>query len=779
LFNSTPHLLHLFSLLALSACNNSGTVGEASAKQQTEDTEAFVPAESDLVKPEDRFARFFEAEGLEFREVATNQKGWNGVSRGYFSLYILKEEEVTDDVLAKIHPTFNAWSLLPNLKITKATDLYRLLNANRGGLYLPSFELGLLEQCPPESGVKRWEHIYVRGSHTVTQRLFDCNPKIQFDLERTERIEVPLTKLTMRWIKVVHVGEKLDANSVENLRSFPGVVTIHAAKYPDWLDDGITGAQWASLSIQGLTELTAKQARSIGQLRDKTISMPDLQSLSPAAAGELDGKGKLFLPSLEKISPKAMGHLTAQRAQLTLGITEISPATMAAIQGSKDTRMELLNVTDLSLRTIRIGMAPVTRELRLGRLKEFDAERLEALIERDLSPSGRKAGMVFFTIERLEMELFLAADQAVDKKRIRRPNTHLRGRFIQKAREIDPEVIRHLLNEDKSKGHERIWPNLGHIPPETAKILVEYQENIQLAGLEELSNESLSILAKAKTRLALDGLTRLKPGQAEILGASQVGELSLKGLETISPAQLEHFREFQGKLVLENWILYSYEAMPYLLNHGASLDTWRIHPEAFVQIQNLKASSLKLEGLRELTAEQAVHISRFPGDKLWVKVPELTPGIAKALSQFQGSQLHLKLNTEPTRKEPTKEALWELRHFQGSLGISANTKLNESLLLPLIRDFTGQSLGVRPTLEILTEELMQAFVGSSYDELGIQAESYSKAGMDILAAHPQKKLHGRIPVAALCDGGGVSVPQNFENDYCIELLEMEGEDTGP
>jgi len=745
------------------------------------EAEAFTPAEGDLVRHSFRMARFFESQGLELRAVGANEKGWEGVSRGYHGLYLLEEAAVTEDVLTQIRPTFNAWSLLPNLKVTTAEEVYALMNANRGGLYLPHFDLDLLARCPPESGVKRSEHLYVRGSHTISEALFACNPTVRFDLERIDAIEVPLGPQTMRSIQRVHVGAQLDAQSVAHLRTFPGAVTISAEQYPAWLDEGIAGAQWASLSIHGLTELTVAQARSIGQLRDKTLSMTDLAELSAAAAAALDGTGKLHLPAVRALPPEAMGHLTAQRAQLTLGLQQIDAATMAAVQGGAETRLDLPELTDLPVKTIRKGMAEVTRQLRFGRLSPFGADHLEALVDRDVANARapRKAGIVFFRFERIDLALFEAADRAVQEKRIRPPNTHLKHRLFGSARQIDPAVMQRLMDERSDGSKPLTFPRLQVLPPETAQILAEHQEVLLLNGLEAVSNETLAILARAETTLSLDGLTHLKPGQAEILGASGVDTLSLKGLQGISIDQLRHFRDFAGELVVDSWLLYSYEGRPWLLNHGASLNTGRIHPDAFAQIPHIRSPRLKLD-LRELSAEQAGHIARFPGDHLSLAVPELTPEVAEALAQFPGEQLRLRL-----RAVPTEAGLLALRSVRGRLGISYDDNMedplvDESLLLPLVAAFGGEKLSLGLRLKTVSESLMQAFVDSDCTALGVTAAQLSPEAMAVLAAHPERQLSGTVRDQRLCVNGSpaASVPPNFDNGYCEELMEMEDQDLG-
>ena len=107
------------------------------------------PSKSTVLENQNRkIERFFLREELEYKKIATNQKGWNGVSRGYFSTALYEDEVVSSTTMKSIYKTWNIWSVLPNLKITKSEDVYQLLKANRGALYLPHFDLSLLEECP-------------------------------------------------------------------------------------------------------------------------------------------------------------------------------------------------------------------------------------------------------------------------------------------------------------------------------------------------------------------------------------------------------------------------------------------------------------------------------------------------------------------------------------------------------------------------------------------------------------------------------------------------------
>ena len=46
------------------------------------------PEEVWIEKPQKKIERFFRSQGLDYRDIGTNQRGWEGVSRGYFSSFL-------------------------------------------------------------------------------------------------------------------------------------------------------------------------------------------------------------------------------------------------------------------------------------------------------------------------------------------------------------------------------------------------------------------------------------------------------------------------------------------------------------------------------------------------------------------------------------------------------------------------------------------------------------------------------------------------------------------
>jgi len=75
---------------------------------------------------------------------------------------------------------------------------------------------------------------------------------------------------------------------------------------------------------------------------------------------------------------------------------------------------------------------------------------------------------------------------------------------------------------------------------------------------------------------------------------------------------------------------------------------------------------------------------------------------------------------------------------------------------------------------------MQAFVDSDCTALGVTAAQLSPEAMAVLAAHPERQLSGTVRDQRLCVHGSpaASVPPNFDNGYCEELMEMEDQDLG-
>ncbi len=724
------------------------------------------PPDIEIEKKEKKIERFFQERGLEYQDIATNQRGWEGVSRGYHSAFLFEESDPEAAAL-RIAPTWNTWSLLPNLRIETADDIYRVLRKDRGGIFFPHFDLKLLSQCPPESGLKRSDHIYVEGKHTVTQKLFDCNPYVLFDLAEIERLEVPLNDTNKRWIKKVQVGEALDEQSVEHLRGYSGWLTIHAKRYPTWLKEGVVDARWSRLTLHGVRSLTVKQAKSLAVMSKRGLYLPDLEKISVAEAKALSGSGPLDLPKLKKISPAAMRQLTANRKWLRLGISDLPPNVMDAIQSVPKGKIELPNVTTLSRRSMQ-KIRPAMRKVQLGVLEDFDGEDLRTLTEHIKVGSRRyeQQRSVYFGIDQLKMSLYQAI---IEKRKAQPKTTSWLGGFFYSAREIDADVMALALAEPFAWGNkDKLRLGVHRLSPETAQVMQDQLENIRLPKLESSAVDTLRILAQTEGELILDGMKVLSPEQAEVLAGGSMKSLSLKGLESTSTNAMRFLADYEGKLILPNWILYNKDSKPYLLNHGASMDVKQPNPDTFAQIQKLRASRFSLTRVESINAEQAAQIALFPGKSIKLVVHDLSVPVARALSK---SQANLSLELHGT---PEKGAITALAAKKNSLHISfykSKAKPAAEELVALVRTFQGEALSL-DGLEDLPILVAKAIVETKYT-IYLETKTILEPAAKILEAHPERKIHLYVPKDRFCG------TEHIENEYCIELWEMEQDEGSP
>ena len=496
-----------------------------------------------------------------------------------------------------------------------------------------------------------------------------------------------------------------------------------------------------------------------GQFSNKTIILHDVQKITPAIAKELSGKGKLILPSLKKIDAKSMEYLTQQRKWLKLGITSIKPNVLSAIQGSKNTKIELPNIHQLSIKTIK-RMHPKMRFISTGVMKNFTPKHMEASVKAN--------GNIYFRLEHLGLEQWQVLKNNLPTSKYALRKNSMRGLLHGSGcHELSPDVVPKILARiTKEKFRFAYITNLS---AETAQVIQDKMTSIRMPMLKTISNEALEVLANTEEILELDGIQELNPEQARILGSSQAKELSLKGITYTSTDALKELIQFSGTIHFPNWLLYKKEASPYLINHGASLHTSQLHRDIFPKLKDLKQKELQLMRLSEITIEQAEYISQFSGNHLKVNLPEVTYEHTKALSQFQGSSLSLVLRTDPQ-----SNALTGLTQYKGTLHIHNDSPnvppLQDEHLLELFRTFQGKGLSIG-NMESLSANMIEALSETEY-EVYLQAKSLSKDAITALKTHKNRIIHAYIENDTTCGSAHYS---HFKNEYCDELYEMEQE----
>ena len=455
-----------------------------------------------------------------------------------------------------------------------------------------------------------------------------------------------------------------------------------------------------------------------------------------------------------------MEYLTKQRKWLSLGITSINPNVLSAIQGSKNTKIELPNIHQLPIKTIK-RMHSKMRSISMGVMKNFTPKHMEASVKAN--------GNVYFRLEKMDLEQWRALKNNLPtSKYALRKNSMRRLLHGSGCHELSPDVVPKILARVTKEKFQFAY--ITTLSSETAQVIQDELTSIRMPMLETVSNETLKILAQTEDILELNGIQELNPVQARILGSSQAKELSLKGITYTSKDALKELIQFSGKIHFPNWLLYKKEAAPFLINHGASLHTSQLHRDVFPKLKDLKQKKLELMRLSEITIKQAEYISQFSGNHLEVNLPEVTYEHTKALSQFQGASLSLVLRTDP---QPN--ALTGLAQYKGTLHIhndSSNvTPLQDEHLLELFRTFQGTGLSIG-NMESLTANMIEALSETEY-EVYLQAKSLSKDAMTALKTHTKRIIHAHIETNATC---GSVYSSHFKNEYCDYLYEIEQEE---
>ena len=121
--------------------------------------------------------------------------------------------------------------------------------------------------------------------------------------------------------------------------------------------------------------------------------------------------------------------------------------------------------------------------------------------------------------------------------------------------------------------------------------------------------------------------------------------------------------------------------------------------------------------------------------------------------------------------KPQKGALAAIGENKKSLSLSYHkSKIPppEEELVELLRTFQGEFLSLYGIAELPTT-VAEAIVETQY-ALSLEAKTISDSAAALLASHLDRKLNLYIPEDRFCGTA------HIENEYCIELLEMEYEE---
>ena len=228
--------------------------------------------------------------------------------------------------------------ILPNIA-PSAQDMSRLLQ--KRSLATGQIPQNVMEGCDKNTAFPS-SVLYTTGSYEINKKLLHCTQNVGFYPTLVSKITTPLNKKNARMLFEITINDRIDADSIQNLLSYHGSVTILNKKVPKWLLENIENVEWRAINLPNLSKTNTKILARLTLFRGNTLRLNGLQKLSPKEAKALaafpiqkDKKGRfsLELKGLSSLSPTALKRLsTPGRADLILSLENATPKHFSALQ---------------------------------------------------------------------------------------------------------------------------------------------------------------------------------------------------------------------------------------------------------------------------------------------------------------------------------------------------------------------------------------------------------------------------------------------------------------
>ncbi len=324
-----------------------------------------------------------------------------------------------------------------------------------------------------------------------------------------------------------------------------------------------------TLWLYGLTSLSDAAAESLAKLKGY-LSLDGLTSLSDAAAESLGKlKGGLGLHGLTSLSDAAAESLGKLKGGLGLDGEAKKAVSRARRPLAKKLAEQFLADEDLSKLTKLDRLADLAKNGDLKLIADIvagldDPGLFQALLAgASISPEGDlKPGKPLKRFEHhaefilLLAVAFMPKGVAVDAslRRDAAMNMKLNAHNVDIVAEMLVPRLPKLKGYDvlSDNGYSNL-ENLFELNPITAAFLARAEGELDLSGLESLSDAAAQALAKRKSELGfhLEGLTSLSDTAAAAL-AKYEGYLGLSCLESLSGAAAESLAKHKGELELDH-----------------------------------------------------------------------------------------------------------------------------------------------------------------------------------------------------------------------------------
>ena len=396
--------------------------------------------------------------------------------------------------------------------------------------------------------------------------------------------------------------------------------------------------------MRRLFVLTFVLACSVGLADELPSNTREIETLTVEQAETLVGREQwsLYLDGLTTLSPDVAKILAQVKGQISLnGLTTLSKETAkelaAPIQEQHRSRSLSLNGLSTLTPAVAEELVKIKGQLNLRGLKVVSPELAAILITHHSFKGGD------FGLESISPDL---------ARVLARSESHL---DLSSLKRLDPETASAFSQHTASIG----LSGLQLIDRDTAQALAKYRGMaIVLSGLRSIKTDVASELSHwPGEKLYLDGLAQIDPETAACLAECKTKQLGLSGLNSISPEVAAELAKFSGSSLNLSGL-----TQP-ILNVIQCLGNFH--------------GSLNLGGLSSIDEEKAKAISSLPSDRLQLSAintsnnvrssgwggsgdnydfhtnfgdsrdgysnpASINPGIAAALSLFQGKELVLR-----------------------------------------------------------------------------------------------------------------------------------------
>ena len=560
--------------------------------------------------------------------------------------------------------------LLPNI-VPSAQDMSLLLQ--KRSLATGQLPQKVLEGCDKNTAFPA-SVLYTTGTYELNKELLHCTQNVGFYPTLVSKITTPLDKKNAKMIFEVTIDKNIDTDSIQNLLSYRGSVTILSKKVPKWLLEQIENVQWRELNLPNISKTNTKTLNRLTHFHGTTLRLNGLKNLGPKEAKTLQafpiqkkGHHYIELKGLSSLSPKSLKNLSAPGyAHLILSLENATPKHFAALQSRKIT---MIGLKEISLETAD-ALNDFRGSLLLPDLETISSDVYLSLINVDRSALEKEKSGAWYTARKKRRKMMIPTKiMPVTKEWVElRKDLYMMNRspsnpygmlkqWIELAKKVEIEGLKAAQEKDKRfRGRPFSIDSLSgltKLSPELAQFCAQKQGLHHLNGLQSIDDQNLSVLINSPAHLSLGGLTTLSMEQAQIIAkrASQTNPniIHLKGITHIEDDALKILSKLPY-VALPQWTLVHALSSKFLKNKGYS-SFELLSPERFSQLDFTERERVNLEYVPNVTPKHIEHLSKYPLKNLYLHAWSVRPETIQTLQKWphEQTEINIKVNDAPLK----------------------------------------------------------------------------------------------------------------------------------